>query len=99
MPGAWASRAPTRLADIVSQEGTENMRKYLGVGAFIAAAIAAIGAFQCYSVYIDENTYSQLHPYTALSPELVTLSGGAALGCLGAAIAAAIVAVFLISGS
>jgi hypothetical protein len=58
-----------------------------GAGAFIAAVTAGIGALQCISVYNDEKTYYQLHPYTALvAPELVTLAGGAALGCLGAAI-------------
>jgi len=57
-----------------------------GAGAFIAAVTAGIAALQCFSVDNDEKTYNQLHPYSALAPELVTLAGGAALGCLGTAI-------------
>ena len=62
------------------------MAKYLGVGAFVAAVIGAIGAYQCLSVYDDEKNYESLHPYTTLTPELATLSQGAALGCLAVAV-------------
>jgi hypothetical protein len=73
-----------------------NTRIYLGIGAFVAAAVGAIGAYQCFSVYSDEKNYESLHPYTALSPELVSLSQGAALGRVAVAVLGVIAGVYLI---
>ena len=75
------------------------MRTALGIGAFIAAVLGAIGAYQCFSVYSDEKNYQTLHPYTALTPELITLSEGAALGCLAVAILGVISGVYLVRSS
>ena len=74
-------------------------RIYLGIGAFVAAVVGAIGAYQCFSVYTDEKNYQSLHPYTALTPELVTLSQGAALGCVAVAVLGVIAGVYLVRSS
>ena len=74
-------------------------RSYLGVAAFVAAVVAVIGAYECFSVYSDEKNYQSLHPYTALTPELITLSQGAALGCVAVAVLGVTLGVHLIRPS
>jgi hypothetical protein len=50
------------------------------------AVVAAIGAYQCFTVNSDQTNYQSLPPCMARTPESVTLPQGAAIGCVAVAV-------------